>query len=69
MLAGIVKGADLAILAGNDDDALLENVLGDVGARFAELVHMPDDMPAFEKDLLLFFLEHLGVIEIGCGHR
>ena len=69
MLAGIVKGADFAVLAGDHEDALLEDVLDDETAGFAELVHVSHDMPALHEDGVLLVLEDLAVIEVGRGQR
>jgi hypothetical protein len=63
MLADIVEGAQLAVAAADDDDALIEDLEGDVGAGLAELALMRHRVPGLVEDPGLLFREDGVVIE------
>src|ERR1700726_260916 len=63
MLAHIVERANFTVATRHHDHALLEDLLGHERPRFAQFIHMRDQVPGFEKDLGLLLLEHGGVVK------
>ena len=47
--ADVVEGAELRVVAANDDDGLASDVSGEEFTIFADLIEAPGDLPAFSK--------------------
>src|SRR4029077_5971102 len=63
MLADIVKGARLAVVAANDDDALIEDIECDKGPRRGQFGLMSDHMPGPVEDRIALLAIDVGVVE------
>src|SRR6185312_9221403 len=59
--AGVVKAANLSVIAAQHDDALAEEIEGMVVAAARHVVEVTDDLPARPEDELLLHLEEFRV--------
>src|ERR1700756_2346394 len=63
MLADIVKGEPLAVVAANDDDALIEDIECDKGPRRGQFGLMSDHMPGLVEDRIALQAIDVWVVE------
>src|SRR5277367_1129878 len=67
MSADVVESADDVIGAADNQDALIENLAGQITSRLRQFGDVPDEPPVLEEDQLLLALINSGIEKVARG--